>query len=87
MIAAGTTIAQTDIPTGEQIGALAVFIVIASLTTAVPVGMFLVTGDRAKPRLDEIKGWLSTNNNVIMAAILLVIGVKLLGDGISGLSL
>jgi hypothetical protein len=37
--------------------------------------------------LGELKDWMSGNNAAIMAVLLLVIGAKLLGDGISGLSM
>ena len=33
-----------------------------------------------------MKDWLAAHNAAIMAVLLLVIGVKLIGDGISGLS-
>ena len=36
--------------------------------------------------LDGLKSWMSANNAVIMAVLLLIIGVKLVGDAISGLS-
>ena len=48
-----------------------------------------VTGPHA-PRVmhghpARLKSWMSAHNAAIMAVITLVIGVKLLGDGISGL--
>ena len=36
-------------------------------------------------RCHGLKSWMAANNTVIMAVLLLIIGVKLLGDGISGL--
>jgi hypothetical protein len=36
--------------------------------------------------LDCLKNWMAQNNAVIMAVALLVTGVKLIGDAISGLS-
>jgi Sap, sulfolipid-1-addressing protein len=33
-----------------------------------------------------IKGWMARHNAVILAVLMLVIGAKLLGEGISGLS-
>ena len=33
-----------------------------------------------------MKDWMAANNAAIMAVLLLVIGAKLIGDGISGLS-
>jgi hypothetical protein len=45
-----------------------------------------VLGDRAAPLLHRLKEWLAQNNAVIMAVVLLLIGAKLFGDGISALS-
>jgi hypothetical protein len=36
--------------------------------------------------LGELKDWMSGHNAAIMAVLLLVIGAKLIGDGITGLS-
>jgi hypothetical protein len=41
-------------------------------------------GERSKRVLDELKGWMAHNNGTIMAVICLLIGAKLIGDGISG---
>ena len=42
--------------------------------------------DRSRPLLDGIQSWMARNNTVIMVVILVLIGVKLIGDAISGLS-
>lgn len=44
-------------------------------------------GQRAQPLLDGLKNWMSRNNQVIMAVLLLIIGVKLVGDAITGFSM
>jgi threonine/homoserine/homoserine lactone efflux protein len=85
-VGAGAAIAQTGIGAGEQAVALAIFIVIASLGVGAPVAMFFLLGDRAPKMLTELKDWMASNNAVIMAVLVLVIGVKLIGDGISVLS-
>jgi threonine/homoserine/homoserine lactone efflux protein len=85
-IAAGAAIAQTGISGAEQAVALVVFIVIASFGVAAPVAIYYLMGDRAPRLLGELKDWMAANNAVIMAVLILVIGVKLIGDGISGLS-
>jgi hypothetical protein len=43
-------------------------------------------GDRSREVLDRLKTWLVRENTVIMPVLLLVIGVKLIGDAISGFS-
>lgn len=50
------------------------------------MAIYFALGDRAKRVLDELKGWMAANNAAIMAVLCLIIGAKLLGDGISGLS-
>ena len=42
-------------------------------------------GERAAKLLDELKAWMGAHNAAIMTVLLLVIGAKLIGDGISGL--
>ena len=42
-------------------------------------------GDGAPRLLGSLRAWMEHNNAVIMAVLLLVIGVKLIGDGIAGL--
>ncbi len=85
IMATATTIAQTGVSTGEQAVALAVFVVIGTLGTGIPVALFFALGDRSEPMLDELRSWMAQNSTAIMAVLYLIIGAKLLGDGISGL--
>ena len=50
-----------------------------------PVALYFVLGDRATRLLEDLKTWMAANNAAIMAVLCLVIGAKLIGDGISGL--
>ena len=59
---------------------------IGCLGVATPVVIALAMGDRSRPLLDGIQSWMARNNTVIMVVILALIGVKLIGDAISGLS-
>ena len=84
-LGAAATIAQEGISGGEQVVAYGVFALIAAVGVAVPVVIFFALGDRAPWILGALKEWMSRNNAVIMAVLLLVLGVKLIGDGIAGL--
>ena len=53
---------------------------------ATPVVVHFALGERSAEPLDRLKTWMAHNNAVIMAIILLVLGVKLVGDAISGWS-
>ena len=85
-IAGALVIAQAGISTGAQIGAYVVFVAIASIGVAAPVVLYFALGERSRELLDAMKDWLARNNAVIMAVLLLIIGVKLIGDAISGFS-
>jgi threonine/homoserine/homoserine lactone efflux protein len=84
-IAAAAAIAQTGIDTGEQAIALAVFVLVGTLGPGLPVAIYFALGDRARRLLDDLKAWMGAHNAAIMSVLCLVIGVKLIGDGISGL--
>jgi hypothetical protein len=47
---------------------------------------FLAASARMRPPLEELRAWLTPNNAVVMAVLLLVIGVDLTGQGISALT-
>ena len=86
VVAGATTIAQATSSTGERLGALAVFVVVASIGIATPVVLYLSMGERAARLLDELKTWMTQNNATIMAVLLLVLGSKMIGDAISALA-
>jgi threonine/homoserine/homoserine lactone efflux protein len=84
--AGAATIAAAGLTTGEEIGAFAIFVTIASITVAAPVLVYLIMGDRVQGGLNSLKDWLVASNNTVMAVLLVVLGAKLLGDAISILS-
>jgi threonine/homoserine/homoserine lactone efflux protein len=84
-VAAGAAIAQTGIAGGEQAVVYAEFALIATTGVAVPVVISFALGDRAPGVLDRLKTSMARHNAAIMATLCLVIGVKLIGDGIAGL--
>ncbi|OIK28403.1 GAP family protein [Streptomyces malaysiense] len=85
-IAAGASIGSAGLPVGQQIASLAVFVLIATLGLLAPVGVFLVGGERARATLGNWKEWAARNNVAVMAVLFLVLGLKVLGDGISVLT-
>ena len=85
-IGGAAAIAQTGIAGGQQVIAYAVFAVIGTLGVAAPVVIYFAMGRRSAEVLGRLKDWMGDNNAVIMAVLCLVIGMKLIGDGISGLT-
>jgi threonine/homoserine/homoserine lactone efflux protein len=84
-VGAAAAIAQAGLDTGEQAVTLGVFILVGTLGPAAPVVVYFALGARATKPLDELKAWMGANNAAIMAVLCLVLGAKLIGDGISGL--
>ena len=85
-VGAAAAIAQTGASTGGQVVALAVFVLLGTLGPGLPVVIAFTMGDRARTILDELKTWMAAHNTAIMSVLCLIIGAKLAGDGISGLS-
>jgi hypothetical protein len=85
-VAGAAAIAQTGIPGGQQALAYLVFAVIATLGVGIPVGIYFALGERSARLLAGLKDWMSEHNAVIMTVLCLIIGAKLIGDAISGLT-
>ena len=77
---------DTGISGTDQAVAYAVFALIGTIGVGAPVVIYFGMGDRSGPLLDRLKTWMAANNAVIMVVLLLVIGAKLIGDAISGIS-
>jgi threonine/homoserine/homoserine lactone efflux protein len=84
--AAAASIAQAGLSGGDAVVATAVFVVIASLTVVGPVVYQRVAGATAAGPLATLKQFLAEHNAAIMMAVLLVLGVKLLGEGFGGVT-
>jgi hypothetical protein len=86
-VGAAAAVGQTaGLSTTDAEIALAVFVVIGSLSVAVPVIAYLLVGEKAQHLLDGWKVWLEQNNATVMAVLLFVIGVVLLSKGLGPLS-
>ncbi|MFN7149961.1 MAG: GAP family protein [Microthrixaceae bacterium] len=81
-VAAGTSLAQLGLACSDAAVSLIVFVVVASLTIVGPVAYYLVGGEKAEHALNDLKGWLGTHNDAVMAVLLLVFGVDLFAKGL-----
>lgn len=84
-VGGAAAIAQTGITGGQQAIAYAVFAGIATIGVGAPVVIYFAMGTRSAELLGRLKGWMRRHNAVILAVVLVVIGVTLIDDGISGL--
>jgi threonine/homoserine/homoserine lactone efflux protein len=85
-LAASASIAQAGLDTADSATAVAVFVIIGSLTVVGSVVLFVLGGDAAKKPLATMEEFMSAHSNVIMMVVLLVLGAKLVGNGLAGVS-
>jgi threonine/homoserine/homoserine lactone efflux protein len=84
-VGAAEAIAASATSHGDEAVAMVVFVLVATIGPAVPVGISVVMGERARSTLAELEAWMGAHNAAIMSVLCLVIGAKLAGDGIAGL--
>jgi hypothetical protein len=84
-LAAALTLAEADLKVAQTVIGLGAFILLASVTVAVPVLYDLLAGDSAEETLKGWRAWLSANSATVMFILFLVFGMVLLGKGIGGL--
>ena len=82
---AAAVIADATPRVHEQFAALIVFVVVASLGVAAPVIIRGVLGARSDRLLAVADEWMTRYNAVIMSAVLLILGVVLIINGMAGL--
>lgn len=85
-VAAGAAIGQAGLSDGADVIAVATFVAIGSLSVVGATLYYLIGGRRSEAALASMKAFMSTHNAVIMTLLFLVLGAKVLGDGIAGLS-
>lgn len=84
-LAAGASIAQAGLTVGEKAIAVGAFAVIGSLTVLGPVALYLLDADRAATTLASVKRFMVENSPVILMIVMLLLGAKLIADGIAGI--
>jgi threonine/homoserine/homoserine lactone efflux protein len=85
-LAAGLSIAQAGLSTGQEAGTILIYVALAGSTILGPLIVYLAMGQRATEILGDWRTWLADNNATVMSVLLLVFAVVLIGQGISGLS-
>lgn len=82
---AGLAIGAADLSPLETWASVAVFMVLSCATVLAPIGWVLSAGSKSTQGLASARGWLMSNNPVILAVILLLIGALMVGGGLSEL--
>ncbi|MEV4557257.1 GAP family protein [Kitasatospora sp. NPDC049285] len=85
-VGGAVSIATSGASGGGKALAAALLVLIGSLCTTVPLGVYLLGGDGAAKVLGEWKAWMAAHNAAIMLVLFVVLGVKYVGDALSGLT-
>ena len=84
-IAAGLAIRAPDLSVGEAAIVIGIYTVIGASTVAVPVILSLADRKGMEPRLLAMKDWISRNSTTVTALIVILIGVFIIGTGLTEL--
>ncbi len=84
--AAAATIAESGMEPGDEAITIAVFVVLGSVTVVGAVLASILGGHRVEAPLDSIRRFMADNNAVIMTVILLLLGLKIFGDSLGGIT-
>jgi hypothetical protein len=82
-LAAGVAITAGGAPFGDQVVAVAVFVVLGISTLAVPIIVALVDPARTLGPLRELRDWIARNSSTVTTVVLLVLGTVIIGSGLT----
>ncbi len=78
-LGAGASVGALALPGGEEVVLAVVFTGLASLTIIIPTVLFLILGHRMGNALKALEAFLISNNAVITALLLMMIGLNMIG--------
>jgi predicted metal-binding membrane protein len=84
-VPAGLAIGGSGRDVADDWIAAAFFVAIAASTVAIPILAYAAAGHRLDDAMARLKDWMDRNNAVLMAAILVVIGLMVLYNGVHAL--
>jgi threonine/homoserine/homoserine lactone efflux protein len=82
---AGVSIAQAELPVGSSVVVVVVFIVVATVTNTGLLAIYLAGGTTAEEKFGAVKRWLVVNHTTVSMAVLLILGIVLIGRGAPGI--
>jgi hypothetical protein len=84
-VPAGLAIGGSGLDVADDWIAAAFFVAIAASTVAIPILAYAAAGHRLDNAMARLKDWMDKNNAALMAAILVVIGLMVLYNGVHAL--
>ncbi|WP_382309748.1 GAP family protein [Herbiconiux sp. UC225_62] len=81
--AAGIAISAPQPTVGEGVIGLAIYTAISCSSVAVPVILTLARPATMEPRLRQARGWLQRNQRIITGVVVIMVGVVIVGNGLT----
>lgn len=85
-VIAAASVARSDSTTAQSAVAVALFVLLGSVTVAGPTVWFMVSPQRALRPLSRLEAFMAARGTLVLAVALALIGAKLLVDGLRGLA-
>jgi hypothetical protein len=85
-LAASASISEAGLDRADTALAIVTYVALGSITVAGSVFFYFLSPRRAARPLAAVGQFMSENSAVIMMVVLLLLGVKLLGDGLGGIA-
>lgn len=85
-LAASASISEAGLDSADTMLAILVYVALGSVTVAGAVLLYFLSPGRAARPLTAVGQFMSENSAVIMMVVLLLLGAKLLGDGLGGVA-
>jgi hypothetical protein len=82
---AGLAIGSGNLGTAGELVTGAIYIAVAASTVAIPVLAYVAAGHRMDHPMARLKEWMEKNNAALLAAVLVLIGLMVLHNGIKAL--
>ncbi len=82
-IQAGAVVHHDSLQFGQQVAAVAFFVLLSSLLIIVPIAVAAALGQRAHPALHRWRHWLERHGRLVLAALFSLIALLLLIQGLS----
>jgi hypothetical protein len=83
LLGAGSTVAALGLTGSELLLAIAIFTVVATLPFSIIVAYMFLGGEKAAQRVQIWKAWLLSHNRLIMAIVLGLLGLVMIGKGLT----
>lgn len=83
--AAGLAVVGNTLPVGQTVSLVVIYLGLGTSTVVAPIITTLANPTRMQPRLEAAQAWLLANASAVASVVMILIGVVIVGSGLSRL--